>query len=310
MVRACRLLVTGGKPACDDILSDLRKFPVSYSSPPRPFWFVSDELLADILRAEIDFVTHLLAKCSDLPTIFDAPNATVQQRTTCFMVLAHRELMSIVYETFSARWQQPPPLGEAESNALNQTRDLVPADAPTWVLETQQMVEHLPGHIHDALPQALRKGGFGFSRDNIEEMQAIQSAREALSTVAQIQALTERVLDQQLQRLQGRWLAAPPVANPDENVTFHGAEPSKRKKRRTSDKKRVLRDKTITGIDDVAKSVPEFLRLMDERKIEPQPTWKDWPGSWVAAYRDPRLRVLIHKDKSRALKRVRTGHNK
>ena len=279
---------------------------MSYFSPPRPLWFVSDELLTNILRAEIDFVMQLLAKCSDPRKFFDSADATVQQRTTCFTLLAHRELMDIIYETFSQRWEQSPPLDDAESNALNQTRNLVPMDAPTWVLEMQQVVEHLPVHIHNALPEPLRKGGFGFNRDNVEQMEAIQLATEGLSSVAAIQALTEQVLDQQLQRLQGRWsveIREPQIVQFGESQLPRAR---KRKGRRRADKQRMLRDRLIAEIDDVAKSVSEFLQLMDQRKIEPQPTWKGWPGSWVAAYKDRRLRVLIHKDKSRALSRVRT----
>jgi hypothetical protein len=308
VVRACRLLITGGEPAFNDNFIRFGTVPVSYFSPPRPFWFVSDELLTNILRAEIDAVTHLLAKCSDPRKSFDSADATVQQRTTCFMLLAHRELIDIVYETFSERWEQSPRLGDAESNALDQTRNLVPVDAPTWVLEMQEVVEHLPVHIHKALPEPLRKGCFGFNRDNVEEMEAIRSATEGLSSVAAIQALTERVLDQQLQRLQGRWSVVQIREKQIVEIRApHILEPRKRKGRRRVDKQRMLRDRLIAEIDDVAKSVPEFLRLMDERKIKPQPTWNDWPGSWVAAYRDRHLRELIHKDKSRALSRVRTG---
>ena len=55
----------------------------------------------------------------------------------------------------------------------------------------------------------------------------------------------------------------------------------------------MLRDKTIAEIDDVAPTVLEFIKLMDERNVKPQPTWPGWPGSWSQAYKDPRIRKLI-----------------
>jgi hypothetical protein len=86
--------------------------------------------------------------------------------------------------------------------------------------------------------------------------------------------------------------------------------PKKRNPRRRRDKQRVVRDKLIAELDEIAETPEQFIRLMDERKVQPQPTWKTWPGTWVQAYKDPRLRALIHKDKSRALKRARPGRNR
>jgi hypothetical protein len=85
---------------------------------------------------------------------------------------------------------------------------------------------------------------------------------------------------------------------------------NKQKGQRKHDKQRMIRDKLIAEIDEVAETIPEFLRLMDQRKVKPQPTWDDWPGSWVQAYLKTRLRALIHKDKSRALSRVRARSHK
>ena len=84
------------------------------------------------------------------------------------------------------------------------------ADAPAWVLEMYQVVERMPVHIYTALPEPLRMGGF--NRDNAEQMRAIESAKKTLSNIEQIRALTEQVLDQQLQRLLRRWSAAIPIS--------------------------------------------------------------------------------------------------
>jgi hypothetical protein len=70
------------------------------------------------------------------------------------------------------------------------------------------------------------------------------------------------------------------------------------------------RDKLIVEIDAVSPTVVEFLKVMDERKVKHQPTWSGWPGSWVEAYKNPRLRKLIHQDKSRAIARARPRRNK
>jgi hypothetical protein len=267
-----------------------------------PLSFASTELLTNVFRAEIGAMRQLLAKHTDLLNLFDAPEATVPQRAACFALLAHRKLIEMIYDNFAARYEDSPSFSDAESDTLNRTHGLVAPDAPTWVQEMHQVVERLPAHIYTSLPESLRMGGF--NPDNAEQMQAIQSAKKTLSTVEQIQTLTEWVLDQQLQRLERRWTAARPVANLATEIIVQGQTPTKRKGRRTRDRQRMSRDKVIAEIDDVSPTVVEFLKVMDERKVRPQPTWSGWPGSWSKAYMDPRLRKLIHQDKSRALARV------
>src|SRR5438034_394799 len=102
---------------------------------PRPFWFASTGLLTKVLHAEFNAVTQLLAKYPDLPNLLDAPQATVQQRSACFALLAHRKLIETICEMFTARYEDSPSLSDVESNALNRTHNLVAADAPVWVLE-------------------------------------------------------------------------------------------------------------------------------------------------------------------------------
>lgn len=283
-----------------------------YLPSPLPFWFASSELLVDLYRAELTEMSRLLSENLELPRLFDAPEATPVQRSACFVLLAHRKLAETAEETLLGRQEQPPSLGDVESNALY--RNLVASDAPEWVLEMNRLVALLPFRILEILPEPLRRQGFDRSDDSAQ-LEAMQS----FSTVKQIQTFTEGVLDQQLQRLMARW--SPSIANinqprpdqPSVKVNFEKLNgqtdrQTKRKARRTQDKKRVLRDKLIAEIDDIAETIPEFLQLMDKRKVKPLPTWSEWwPGSWVLAYKDPHFRALIHKDKSRALARVHTG---
>lgn len=161
-------------------------------------------------------MAQLFAKYPDLSEFFDIPEATIEQRTACFVVLAHCALMHEIYETFAGRHEQSPSLGDEEKEVLRRTGTLFDSDAPAWVLELNEVAQRLPSRIYNALPEPLRAGGYGFSRDNPERMQAIQSAANALNSLEAIHALTERVLDQQLQRLARRWSAAIPTVPTDQ----------------------------------------------------------------------------------------------
>jgi hypothetical protein len=269
-----------------------------------PFWFANDELLTDLLRVEVHFVAQHFANYPDLSEFFDIPEATIEQRTACFTVLAHCALMSELYETFAGRQEQSPSLGEEEKDVLRRTGTLFDSDAPAWVLELNEVAQRLPARIYNALPEPLRRGG-GFYDGDPAQAELIHSTAKELSSVQKIQALSEMVFDQQLQRLQGRWSLARPATNVVREIIVQERQSKKGKARRTRDKLRMLRDKEIAEIDDVAPTSIEFVKLMDERKVQPQPTWSGWPGSWLQAYKDPRLRKLIHQDKSRALARVR-----
>jgi hypothetical protein len=277
-------------------------------SSGNPFWFANEELLTELLRNEIRLVTQLFAKNPDLSESFDLPEASVQQRAACFALLAHRMLMGEIYETFAGRYQQSPSLGDEEKEVLARTHNLFADDAPAWVLEVNEVVELLPCRIYDALPEPLRRGGF-YANDPAQ-VEVISSAATKLSSVQEIQTLSKKVLDQQLQRLERRWSADQLMANPRREGGVRGRESKKHKRNRTHDKQRILRDEAIAAIDDAAQDIYEFLKIMDERKVRPQPTWSTWPGSWREAYKNPQLRELIHKDKSRALVRVRKRRGK
>jgi hypothetical protein len=279
-------------------------------SSHNPFWFADEKLLTDLLRDEIHLVTELFAKYPALPEFLDLPEANVQQRAACFALLAHCKLMGEIYETFAGRYEQSPSLGDEEKDVLRRTQSLVAPDAPAWVLEVDQVAELLPSRVYAALPEPLRRGGFGFDSNNSTQVETIIAAAKTLSSVEQIQALAGKVVDEQLRRLEGRWSAARPIANLGGEIIVQGRGPTKRTGRRTRDKQRMSRDKLIAEIDDVSPTINEFLKLMDERNVQSQPTWKGWPGSWSQAYKDPRLRKLIHQDKSRALARVRRQRNR
>jgi hypothetical protein len=268
-----------------------------------PFWFVSSELLTTVFHAEFNVLTQLLQKRPDFRHLLDAPEVTFSERTACFVLLAHRKLVEMIDQKFVDRYEDSPSINDIESNTLNQTHDLVSTDAPSWVLEMHNVVEGLPARIFASLPEALRVGGY--NHDNAEQMQAIESAAQTLSAVEQIQALTERVINQQLQRLEQRWAADRPVTNVVREIVVQERKINKPKNLRTPDKQRIARDKQISQIEEAAPTIHEYIKLMDERKVPPQLTWSGWPGSWTKAYKDLRLRKLIQQDKSRALVRIR-----
>lgn len=270
-------------------------------SSDNPFWFANEELLTDLLRNEIHHVTELFAKYPDLRKFFDLPVASVEQRAACFALLAHRNLMGEIYETFAGRYEESPSLGDEEKEVLRRTQNLVAADAPAWVLEIDQVAELLPSRVYDALPEPLHSGGFGFDPDNAEQMQAIQSAKETLSNVEQIQAWTGKVVGEQLLRLEGRWSASIP--------TFQTQQPplTKQIKRKGWEQRlklyaviqKVLSDNpSLQGMD--------FCATLDKRHAKPLFDWVkrgQWREglTWKEAWRDPSLRRKIRRVRQEAL---------
>jgi hypothetical protein len=260
--------------------------------PPEPFWFANLELLEELFRFELSLMNRLLTQHPELRSLLDTSIATVSDRKICFTVLAHRKALEMINEMFADRYENPSLTGE-ESKVVSATNSLVTSDAPDWILEMDRVVERLPNHLFGALPQVLRTGRF--NENEAAQMEAIRS----LSTIEQLQTLIETVLDQQLGRLEERWSATSSL------LPSQPQRVNTKKSRRRRDKQRAERDKLIAEIADVAKTPTEFLRSMDERKVQPQPTWNEWPGSWGQAYQNPRLRTLIHQDKSRAISRAR-----
>jgi len=276
-------------------------------SAANPFWIVSGELLTEVYHAKIKVIAQLFANNSDLSKVWDSAQATIPQRTTCFELLVHRRIIEIIDETLVARYETPLTFTEEELNVLSRSANLVTSDAPAWVLEMNEIAEWLPTRIHTTLPEMLRNE-FLFVIDPAKKEAAFRLAAEKLGTVEQIEALIARVFDQQLKRLKQRWLAALSVVHTESlphqsNGLIAAQRVLRRKPSRTRDKQRANRDRLIAEIDDASETITEFIRLMDERKVKPQPTWSGWPGSWKEAYKNPHMRRLIHQDKSRALSR-------
>jgi hypothetical protein len=270
-----------------------------------PFWFLSTELLTRVFHSEINVVTQLLAKHPDFRNLLDAPEATVPERTACFALLAHRKLVEMIDEKFVARYEESPSLDDVESNTLKRTYDLVSADAPAWVLEMHQVVERLPVHIYTSLPEPLRMGGF--NRDNAEQMQAIESAQKTLSNIEQIRALTERVLDQQSNRLERRWSAA--------TSTLQIQQPPVNKRNTRKQIKRTGWEQKLKLYNVIQKILSRNPRLqgmkfcaeLDKRHAPPLYDWTkrgEWRNglTWKEAWNDRPLRRKIRRVRQEAMK--------
>jgi hypothetical protein len=274
---------------------------------PCPFWFLDPDLLLSFWLTEINTAAQLLANHPELPILFDIPKPTVAQRRVCFDLLAHRKLIELVEEAQLGRYADLPSLSDVQSDAITRTHNLVPADAPEWAREMKRVVDRLPFRIKETLPGPLQTEGY--FPDNEERREAVRSAAAPLSTVEQLQMLVKGVMDGQMHRLAERWSATSAVANPS-NTThtnqLQAAEAGRhvRKTARRRNERGMKRDKLIAEIAGISKTAAEFVRRMDERDVQPQPTWEGWPGTWTAAYRNEHLRKLIHQDKSRALFRA------
>ena len=275
-----------------------------------PFWFVSSDLLATVFHAELHGLAQLLAKHPNLHALLDAPEATVQERSACFTFLSHREVVRMIDQKFVARYEESPSMDATESSALKRAFGIVPADAPMWVLEMHQVVEQLPVHVCDSLPEALRIGHY--PHDNPKQMQVVESAAQALSNVEQIQALTDTVINQQLLRLARRWSASipPPIqviqhANTAETFGKQKRRLNKRKgwknklKLYNAIQKTLRRDPSLKGI--------EFCAELDKRHAPPLYDWfksEEWRGglTWKEAWLDPALRRKIRRVRQDAQK--------
>lgn len=167
-----------------------------------PFWFADLELLTQVLHVEVAAIFQLFVRLPDLPKFFDAPEATIPQRTACFEVLAHSKVVETIEENFWGVYLDPPTLSKEESSTYKRSLALVRSDAPFWVLEMNEVADWLPARIQSALPEPLREGRY--TNDPVKD-EVIRSSARTLSTVEQIQSLTARVFNDQLQRLKERW---------------------------------------------------------------------------------------------------------
>jgi len=174
-----------------------------YAPSARPFWFVSLELSAELLRAEIAKIDRLIRQHPELRAIFDIPKATVSQRALGFALLAHRGVIELINETFFSIYQEPPALSPDQSEVIRHTDNLIPEDGPAWALEVKRAVELLPSHLFDSLPEKLQLRWF--NRDDPEHTIAFESAGITFGTVENLQTFIDCVVDQQLERLTKRW---------------------------------------------------------------------------------------------------------
>jgi hypothetical protein len=128
----------------------------------------------------------------------------------------------MIDELLTSRYEQSPALDEIESSTFHRTLSLVPADAPSWVLEMGSIIELLPQRMVQALPGPLQTEGWYTT--NGEKDEAKHSASVSLSTVEQIQRFTQQVLDQQWKRFAARWpsVAASSIA---QGQTTEGKRP-------------------------------------------------------------------------------------
>jgi hypothetical protein len=264
-----------------------------YVSSPQPFWFASSELSASLMRAELNRLHQLLTEYPDFRKWFDSPKATLSERKVCFALLAHRTVFQLIDEHRVSMYEDPLSLDDRQLYALSETRNLVAGDEPAWVREVKEVAERLPSRILAALPQPLHSQSF--NTGNPKKDEASRSAAMTLGTVEQIQRLAEQVIGQQWQRLAARWPTTVVTQSPPLPL-----QPIKKKVPRKRDKQRIARYQEIAEIADISETNIEFLQTMDERNVKPQVTWSGWPGSWVQAYKNARLRKLIQQDKSRA----------
>lgn len=272
-----------------------------YIPDPRPFWFVPSELLFIALRAEIGVAGRLFEDHPELPHWFDNPETPTEERKICFAVAARCKVTFNMSDTIAGRYEPPSPLSGKETDTIQRINSLITSDAPAWVIEMDRVIERLPSHLRDALPEPLRGERSDGTNGQLE-------AVNAFSTQGHIQTFIQHVLDQQVERLSKRWSVALPLTREYPSghpVDLQVKKPVKRKAIRTRDKVRMKRDRMIADIDDASQTMTEFIRLMDERGVAPLQTWPGWPSSWREAYKNRRLRRLIHQDKYRALDRAR-----
>jgi hypothetical protein len=283
--------------------------------PPEPFWFVPSKLLANLMCAELDALNQIITEHPDFRKLLDTPEATMAQRKVCFALLANRKFFQMIDEQLVSRYDDSPSLDENQSNALKQTRNLVVADAPPWVLEMNQSVELLPNRILEALPELLQRQGF-YTNDLAKDA-AIRSAADALSDLEQIQTLSKEVLDRQFERLANRWSATNPVISGPPPVQINQPIHTTvvlNKERRDPNKRKgwQQRLKLYSTIQKVLSKKPsltgaKFCAELDNRHALPLVDWEtsgEWRNglTWKEAWSNPTLRRRIRRVRQEAMK--------
>lgn len=260
---------------------------------PDPFWFIDTELLIKIWRAEVNAITLLCAKYPNFPELFDAPDASIPQRTACFRLLTRRKCLDMLEESNASRINEPFPLSNEDASALGCSQNLVAPDAPAWAREIKEISDLLPFRIVESLPEPLRREGF--NRKDDAENEALRLAVAALSTIEQVQAVTDRVFNEQLRRLKKRWLA--PVAQAKKPNERKGWE--QRLKLYGAIRKILTASPGLQGIP--------FCAELDKRHALPLYDWiksGEWPDglTWKEAWRNPTLRRRIRRVRQEAMR--------
>lgn len=224
-----------------------------------PFWFLPDELLESLWRAEVNTLARLLENTPDPRKLFDTPDLPIAKRRACFNLLAHRWLLDELDEAANRRYQDISSTDQ-EIQIIRKTNYLFQDDAPSWVQEMNAVVKNLPHRMIEAMPEALQTEGC--DPDDANRIHAIRAATITLNTVATLQHLAETVFKQQLLRLEKRW-------------------PSKRINKRKGWEQR---ENLYRAIREIMSRNPspegiEFCAELDRRHAKPLADWIE-SGEW------------------------------
>src|SRR5487761_397964 len=94
-----------------------------------PFWFLPDELLESLWRAEVNTLARLLENTPDPRKLFDTPDLPIAKRRACFNLLAHRWLLDELDEAANRRYQDISSTDQ-EIQIIRKTNYLFQDDAP------------------------------------------------------------------------------------------------------------------------------------------------------------------------------------
>jgi hypothetical protein len=257
---------------------------------PSPFWFVSTDLLMDLLSAELRLVGSLFAENPQLPDWCDSPRTATEQRGICFAVAARGKAMENMSETIASRHEPSGPLNDEESTTFQLISNLIASDAPMWAREMNQVAERMPSHMPAALPDSLRTERFDETNPKQE------NAIKAFSTLEHIQAFIQTVLDGQWKRLEERW-------------------PSTIKSRRTNKRKGwETRERLYGLIRQVLAANPslqgsKFCAELDNHHALPLYDWVKKNGewreglTWKEAWDNSKLRDRIRRVRQEAMQK-------
>jgi hypothetical protein len=277
------------------------------------FWFVSSELLMDLLKAEFRVVGRLLADNPQLERWCDYSATPTEQRKICFAVVAHGKVMDHISETIASRYEQGS-VSDEESKMWQLISNLIALDAPEWARGMNDFAQLMPSHIFAALPESLRAERFD------ENSRQQRDAIETHCTLEHLQTFIQAVLDQQASRLETRWRltsldqAQLTHLNARVDAAVRSIEMTKQHKPRRINKRKgwEQREKLYSAIQTILKSEPtlqgmKFCAALDQRHAPPLQDWRDkhlWREglTWKEAWDDLKLKSKIRRVRQEALK--------